>query len=68
MRDKTGADNELDAYYTLINLHTGSNLSADAMLRTTVRNAKDRYASLGFDLNSAEFDAAVDETIRGFQG
>ena len=67
LRDKAGPDAELDAYYALINLHTGSNLSADSILKATVRTAKDRYASLGFDLNSPEFAAAVDATIRGFQ-
>jgi hypothetical protein len=68
IRDKDASDAELEGYYALLNLYTGSKLSADSILKATVMTARDRYAKLGFNFDSPEFDAAIDETIRAMQG
>jgi hypothetical protein len=68
LRDKDAADAELQEYYSLLNLRTGSDLSPDSAAKATLKTAQSKYAALGFDLNSPEFAEAVEATIRGFQG
>jgi len=69
VRDNDASKGELSAYFTLLNELTGSEFSAEDQLTDRVTSGKATYEYLtGYQFDSPEFDAAVEETIRAMQG